>query len=339
MTLTAWLVALSVLGAAPPRSGLQPVALEQAAGTRFALAFSPDGATLAAVGKTTPMSAQRLLFWGTATGKRREGETDHTLPIVALTYTLDGKALVSLTEEFSRRLTIWNTDGAFLEHRDFREFDNASGRIFALSEGRVMWCTPKAMACCSLQKARGARQFFHRVALIEGGHCGAVSSDGKLWAHLNHQDIDLYDISERKRVRSFLDHRGRVCAVAFRPDGKQLASVSHRFDDDHISHTAAHVWGVANGKRSIRVALSPGLRGTGVAFSAGGLVAIVGHDEEDSAFLRVFESASGAEVARSSFPGEAGKARDMAFSRDGKYLAVCLSEAVRLWRVSGKERP
>jgi WD40 repeat protein len=307
-----------------------------------ALALSPDGAFLVVAGPPTPGPGEGPLLVQFHT---ESGETNACSPIApkacaALTYTHDGKWLVGLAPQpGGAQVSTWGPDCRPAGDGYVAQFNDSSNRIFGASDGRVMWCAPGEMGGCAARPEHGlAVKAFRRITLVPGRYSGAISPDGKLWAHLNHQDIDLYIIAARKRARSLLGLRGRVRAVAFRPDGERLASISHRQNDSRISHTLLSVWGVASGKRHLSVELGPGLRGTGVALSSAGLVAVLGQSK-GSAFLRVLDSTTGAEVARTSFPGEAGEAKEVAFSRDGKYLAVCLSGAVRLWRVSGKERP
>lgn len=333
-SLTICLVALAGLGAAPPRSALVAVPLALPEGARGqALAFSPDGAALAAIVRGSPkrgVEEESLLRWGTTVGKRRGLTRLTNRGVVALAYARDGKSLVGLcTGDWPRRLLVWGADGVLRKEAFLRDLSDDCRGLFALPDGSVAWCSPGALGGCFPRTPR-------RTTLVHGLRGGAVSPDGKLWAHLNHQDIDLYDHEAKKRVRSFLGHHGRVRAVAFRPDGKQLASISHRLDDE-VSHTRLGVWGVADGKRALKAPLPPGLKGRGVALSSSGLVAVVGDDADGLGFLRVYD-AKGAEVAWSQ-AGENVEAPVVAFSRDGKYLAACLGGGVRLWRVRGKGRP
>jgi WD40 repeat protein len=341
--LTICLVALAGLGAGPLRQALQPVPLVVPDGMSFtALAFSPDGAFLAIAGPHTRESGARSLLvqWRTDTGKTEACSPIAPKAYASLAYTHDGKWLVGLAPHSDEQVSTWGPNCRPAGAGYVVQFDESSNRIYGAADGRVMWCAPGELGGCAARPKDGiAQKTFRRITLVRGLYSGAISPDGKLWAHLNHQDIDLYIIAARKRARSLLGQRGRVRAVAFCPDGERLASISHRQDDSGSSHTLVSIWGVANGKRHLAVELRPGLKGTGVALSATGLVAVLGQGKEGSAFLRVLDAASGAEVARPSFPGEAGEPKEVAFSRDGKYLAVCLSRAVRLWRVSGKERP
>jgi WD40 repeat protein len=219
-----------------------------------------------------------------------------------------------------------------------RDVPEAANRLTATADGRVVWCAPSQLGGCIVEPSRSRREI-RRNTRVMGHHSGAVSADGKLWAHLNHQDVDLYDVSERKRLRSLTEHRGRVRAGSFAPDGKQLACISHRLDDYRVSHTNVCVWNVADGKLARTITIKAGLRGTDVAFSAGGLVAVVGEDEDGIAFLRVYDAPTGGEVARAAFARADGAPIHVAFSRDGKVLAVGMKHSLRLWRVVAKEGP
>jgi hypothetical protein len=341
-SLTICLVALAGLGAGPPRLALRPVPLAVSEGMAFdALALSPDGASLAAVCQPNPKLKYHacLVRWSTDTGKELARSGIVRKSFAALTYTHDGKWIVGLAPRSSDQLCTWGPECRPAGDAYMFQFDPFSERIFGTADGRVMWCGHGEMGGCEARPKDGrGHNSFRRVTRVLGMYSGAVSPDGRLWAHLNHQDIDLYVIKARKRERSLLGVRGRVRSVAFRPDGERLASVSHWQDDRRTSHSLVTVWGVADGKRHLAVELTPGLEPAGVALSSTGLVAVVGGARDYSTLLRVLD-AEGAEVARSSFPLELGGAREVAFSRDGKYLAVCFVKGVRLWKVKEKERP
>src|SRR5262245_40569993 len=98
-----------------PRTDPQGDPLPQAALARFgttrfrhperirALAFSPDGKTLASSG-----SDLRIRLWGITTGKERRQLLGHQGPIHSLTFSLDGKTLISRSDNSG---SFFATDG------------------------------------------------------------------------------------------------------------------------------------------------------------------------------------------------------------------------------------
>lgn len=167
-----------------------------------------------------------------------------------------------------------------------------------------------------------------RPAPFKGPHTHfiAPSPDGKLLAFGDKNNIHLWDIAKCKEVRSLEGHTQKVVRAAFSADGKLLAT-----SDGNIL-----LWDVASG-RLLR-AFHPAARRhhfTVFALSADGKTVAAATDGR-SAPIFLWDAATGNEIR--SIPGSDDAPRDLAFSPDGKTLALACDPSLRAWEVSsGKQ--
>jgi eukaryotic-like serine/threonine-protein kinase len=276
-------------------------------GAGGAVAFSPDGKTIASVVGGHPAGegeAGEVRLWDAATGARRE-----PLPapgtVHRLAFAPDG-----------RRLALGATDGVVLvwSARDGRPLlqqalhgDLVSGLAFS----------PDGEWVASSGWDRLVKLWNRRTGEVRAtfaGHSRRVSGvafhpDGKLLASAGWDaTVQVWDVAggPAAKPRPLLGHLGPVYAVAFSPDGRRLASAG--------SNGNLKIWDVTTWQVVQSVTSNTGAV-LGLAFSPDSRYLAYGGGD---ATVRVWDVESG--VERFIFRGHAAAVESVQFSPDGQRL-------------------
>lgn len=346
--------ALALPGPASPAEDNPRATIPASYGDVLAVAFSPDGKTLACgCGKDLLDPLGEVLLWDVAAGKSRAVLKGHTGAVTSLAYTADGKTLASGSCDMTVRL--WDVEKGEARTTLKPGWVAAPVNAVAVSrDGKLvaagdwvlrLWAPPAA-------KERGVfwflaadgttdphsggvqRDTINAVAfspddglLASGGWDGTV----KLWdVSKAKDDIEADDAVARLRGQKKWDARAgkalytlrgpaaQVWSVAFAPDGKTVA-VAH--EDGTVK-----LWDPATGKE--RATLRHGAAVKSLAFAPeGGLLASGG---EDGA-VKLWDPATGKE--RTTIKAHAGAVRSVAFAPDGRALATAGGKEAKLWDV------
>ncbi len=333
----------------------------------LALAFSPDGKTLATSG----------CLWEVATGNALRRISESPDRLCSISFSPNGKTLAVGRD---LRLELWDVATG----KELHVFDAHRGSVFPIAsspDGRTLASaadgTIRLWDPRTGQPIRCFRDLADSCLL-------AFSPDGTLLAGVGQQDIILWDPATGKVVRELVrerEVRGAVASIAFAPDGKTLVSANinrplqlwdvqegkelRRFGGDHEralstavfspdSKTIAssgdlgvQLWEAATGNALRRLEeLQPKASTTDycLAFSPDGrlLASVNSHDRA----LRVWDMASGKRLL--DMPGDSLRSEDwwgrvsfLAFSPDGRNLITASRDdgTARVWELlSGKER-
>jgi RNA polymerase sigma factor (sigma-70 family) len=281
-----------------------------------AVAFAPDGKTLAAGGFSV------VSLWDAATGKelgRFRAENDFSAWLDSVTFSPDS------------RLVAWGTADKVILH------ERATGKQRQLTGHKnvihVVKFSRDGKRLASASGDRTARLWDvatgNELRRFEG-HGGEVrgldlSADGKrLVTGGDDKTIRLWDAESGKELRQFLGHTQELYAVAFSPDGQLVASGA--------GDQTVRVWEVATGKQIRHFQGRQTVRS--VVFSPNGKLFAA---SDMDGVLRLFETATGGLVHEMR---QADAASGIAFSPDGTVLASAGSEngGIYLWDVAtGKE--
>ncbi|MFM9609220.1 WD40 repeat domain-containing protein [Streptomyces niveiscabiei] len=281
----------------------------------LALAFSPDGTTLATAGGSAD-DTRAVKVWDTRTGRLR-GNLPHQPEnlVRALRFTPDGTALVT-----------GYADGTL------RRWDTATGRPGATWAFHVPH--PTAAAFTSDARTYAAAGEDRTIRLWD-------TTTGRLRTTLPHPTDDLVQelrfspdgrtlattSNDSRTVRLWSDGRLRTTlttaenaatTTAFSPDGRTLAVGG--------GLRGIGLWDTATGR--LRATLT-GDQADAVAFGPDGrTLATGGHDH----VVRLWDVAS--RTVRAAYPGHAGPVSALAFGPDGRTLATGGDDGtVRLWEV------
>jgi WD40 repeat protein len=280
------------------------------------VAFSPDGKLLATGGRY-----DGVRLWNSTTGKLL-----HFLPakggqgIFCLAFSPDGNTLVS--SGFDGALEVWEVatgkqsrqlgkDSGKLEPLCFSD----DGKLLAVADGEIMrvWETTK-------WTERERQETDHKKVAFPSFADKRMYQENTFGSHY------LWDLAELKK-QAVPENWRTGYWTALSPDGKRLATSGEK--------ATIFLRDVATGKELNRVELAgqKDCAVSGLCFSPNGKLLAVGGRGID---VRCLDSETGKETVR--FGDQQVDYTKLAFSPDGKRLAVTSERGVRLWEVSsGKE--
>jgi WD40 repeat protein len=288
------------------------IALRGHAGPALAVAFSPDGKSLASGGVD---GAVRL--WDVVARRERAALRGHAgqASSVSVAFSPDGKTLAA-----------GHSGGAV------RLWDVVAQQELAVLEAHVRTVNAVAFSPDGKSLASGAEDGTVRLwdmaarkerAVLEGGKgpvlAVAFSPDSKtLTADHSGGAIRLWDVAAQKELAVLQHPESWLRSLAFSPDGKTLASGR---EDGTV-----RLWDVAAQQK--RAALKgPAAPVLAVAFSPDGKSLAAAYLDQT---VRLWDVAARQELA--ALRGHAGEINAMAFSPDGKALASAAADGtVRLW--------
>jgi WD40 repeat protein len=187
----------------------------------LALAFAPDGKTLAAGSFTD------VRLWDSAAGEVRTNLKGHRHCVTALAFAPDGKTLASAEGYFTTRrpaeARLWDLAGGkerltirvAMKHIDCLAFSGDGKLLAAGSEDRTakVW---EAGTGRELHLLKGHKADVTAVAFAPGSKVLASADAGGT--------LRLWGVDQGKEVGALQGHTEAITALAFSPDGQVLAT-------------------------------------------------------------------------------------------------------------------
>jgi WD40 repeat protein len=255
-----------------------------------AVAFSPDGRSLAAAGfwpsvclwdlssnSNEPTTTIAVRFW----------------PAKCLTFSPDGRSLAVATEDDG---TILVMDLATRRERMVIHHHSSVSSIAFSPDGRLLATAgaghDRLITVWDLES--GSRRTLMENA-AGPDTAVAFSANGALLATASFPEhhVRLWDVETGRECRAFVGHERPVNALAFSPDGSMLATAGN---DGMLG-----VWNVATGQR--RASLNAQARSLrAIAFSADGQTLVLATQDDDD--IRMWDVAEVLECARPMRPCE-----------------------------------
>ncbi len=229
-----------------------PITLGDRRGYYAALAFSPDGTTLASV------ADHSLMLWDLASARERMSLGGHKESITGIAFSPDG-ALVATTcnDQMTR---IW---------------DARDGRALAVLPGPGWMSAPafspdgnylaaSALGSVCLYQLKGRREQRRLVGHKFGVQCLAFHPRSPRFASgSDDHDVIVWDADESRLLRQWTAHKIFVAGLAYSPDGSLLASTRGDGGGNEDDDCSIHLWDAENGtlrKRLPRPGAPQGIR-------------------------------------------------------------------------------
>jgi RNA polymerase sigma factor (sigma-70 family) len=292
-----------------------------------ALAYSPDGTTIASGGTHD----DRILLWDTATGKQHraidcEGQGAH-----CLAFAPDGRSLAAGLTRYQARertaIAIWDVASGKRLHELGHYLGantiaySADGKWLAANDiGITVWDTKTGKQHSTIQPAG---QMVHSLAFTPRGRSLLCTTYGL--------PLSEWDIATGTELRRFDGGPLAHLRMAVFPGGRYLA-VGWRTSADTPKKNSIRIWEVASGKEVAALCPDDSMADAVAISGDGRLIACLRHD----ATIRVYDVLTGDELRR--FHDRA-LPMVVAFSPDGKTLASAgWDTTVTLWDVKDLTR-
>jgi hypothetical protein len=289
--------------------------LEGARGPIYAVAFAPDGHTLA-----TGSEDGRLRLWDAETGSERAQAPEHDGPFYVVAFIREGKVLVSAGRDGVVRL--WDV-ATLAERKPLPPLGRSIRRAAVAPDGSLIAFTDSADDIELWDLNTGIRR--HKLAGHHRSIGGlAFAPDGKTLAAGDvNGNIRLWDPATGDERGSWIADALGVHALAFRPDSRTLASAGS--GDKEVK-----LWSVATRQEVGRLSAGEADVLT-LAFSPDGRLLVAGGRD---GVLHVWDADSRAVVA--TVRTGQGAIWSVAFAPDGRTLAsVGDANVGKLWALDG----
>jgi WD40 repeat protein len=296
-----------------------------------AVAFSPDGKTLASAG-TLPGGEYlgAVLLWDVATGQELKRLEGHSVRVNCVAFSPDGKTLASGSgierSGGDTSVRLWDV----VTGKEVRKLEGHQKAVdcVAFSPDGNSLATGGYGALC-LWNLRDGKRTLH---LQEHTQAVAFSSDAKLLAHGGVQNslLQIRDLDKGRNIRLFETPTQQIAGLAFSPDGSVVSAACG---------TRIRSWRLDNGQET------PRLEGHGfpiacMAWSADGKTLVTGAGPDE---VVLWNTQTAAELGRLDFPiGQVSDwpmgVKSLAISPSGDVLATVTGDGrVRLWDLATRK--